>query len=353
MTHSIVLVVPGPLDARTGGSLYNRHMADALRRLGWSVSVRELAGAFPRPDAASLEEAARTFSALPSGATVVVDGMALSAMPDIVERESARLHIVALVHLPIAADVGLDADTAALFEAWERRALEASRLVVVTGSAALPLLARYALPDQRVVVVEPGTHPVPLARGSGDATPHLLCVATLNVGKGHEILLRALASLGPRACWRLTCAGSITRHPATAAHLRALARELGLESLVSFAGDLDADALERCYDTADLFVLATLQETYGMSVAEALAHGLPVVSTRTGSIPALVGDDAGLLAPPGDVAAFADALSRAIADAELRARLAAGAHRVRDRLPTWDHAAARLATALEGSLTHG
>jgi glycosyltransferase involved in cell wall biosynthesis len=349
----MVLVVPGRLDARTGGSLYNRHMADALRRRGWLVDVRELRGNYPRPDAAALDEAARTLAALPSGVMVVVDGMALSAMPDIVEGESSRLCIVALVHLPIAADVELDDHTAARFEASERRALEASRLVVVTGEATIPLLARYALPADRVVVVEPGTHPASLARGSVGTTLQLLCVATITPGKGHDVLVRALAACGARADWRLTCAGSLTRDRATAAHVRALVAELGLEDRVSFVGDLDAGALERCYDAADLFVLATRQETFGMAVAEALAHGLPVVSTGTGAIPTLVGQQAGLLAPPGDVSALTEALARAIGDADLRARLAAGARHVRERLPTWDHAAGRMAAALEGCVTHG
>ena len=102
---------------------------------------------------------------------------------------------------------------------------------------------------------------------------------------------------------------------------------------MSLVGELDASALEDFYDRSDLFVLATLRETYGMAVAEALAHGLPVVSTRTGAIPDLVGSDAGLLVPPGDVQALTDALSRVIGDADLRARLAAGARDVRPTLP--------------------
>jgi len=353
MTRAVVLVVAGALDARTGGSLYNRYMAESLRRLGWQVDIRELDGGFPRPDAGALERAAQAFAAIPSGATVMVDGMALGAMPDIAVRESGRLRLVALVHLPIAADVGLDAVTAARFERSERRALEAARLIVVTGDAALPLLAPYALPADRVVVVEPGTSPARLARGSGEAAVHLVCVATLNPGKGHEGLLRALASLDARGGWRLTCAGSLTRHPETAARVQALARELGLDGRVTFAGDLEAAALERCYDAGDLFVLATLRETYGMAVAEALAHGLPVVATRTGAIPSLVGEEAGLVVPPGDNAALAEALARAIGDAGLRARLAAGARRVRGRLPTWDSAAARMGAALEGCVRHG
>jgi glycosyltransferase involved in cell wall biosynthesis len=65
-----------------------------------------------------------------------------------------------------------------------------------------------------------------------------------------------------------------------------------------------------------------------------MAHGLPVVATTGGAIPELVPDSAGLLVPPGDVAALAGALRRLIADAPLRARLAAGAAAV--VLPSWD-----------------
>ena len=127
----------------------------------------------------------------------------------------------------------------------------------------------------------------------------------------------------------------------------------GLEDRVSFAGELDAAALAALYDTADLFVHATLHETYGMVVAEALARGLPVVSTATGAIPDLVGADAGLLVRPGDPDALTDALSTVLGDDDPRERLAAGARRVRDRLPTWDDAAAKMAAALARLETDG
>ena len=121
---------------------------------------------------------------------------------------------------------------------------------------------------------------------------------------------------------------------------------------MSFPGELDADALEACYSRADVFVLATLHETYGMAVAEALAHGLPVVSTRTGAIPALVGEGAGgagragILVAPGDHGALAAALSQVIGDSRLRVRLADGARRVRECLPTWETASDKMAAAL-------
>ena len=112
----------------------------------------------------------------------------------------------------------------------------------------------------------------------------LLAVATLNPNKGHEILLEALAAI-PHKNWHLTCAGSVTRHPATVDRVRAAIRRLQLDDRVTLVGELDAVTLHECYDRADVFVLATRQETYGMAVAEALARGLPVVSTTTGAIP--------------------------------------------------------------------
>ena len=383
--HPITFFVPGPLDARTGGTIYDCRMAAALRARGCRVQVVELDASFPQPTPAALDDAGRALASSAPGTIAVIDSLAFGAMPALVAREAPRLRIVALIHLPLAATFGLDREMASRFEAGERRALHAAALVVVTGKAALPLLARYELPHDRIVVVEPGTDPAPLARGSGPAeaghhvpgyghhvlgsasyvasglpvrsslgeggsrTLELLCVGTLNPIKGHEMLLDALAAV-PSRSWHLTCAGSLARDPATASRVRTAMARLGLEDCVTLAGDLDDTALAACYDRADLFVLATRQETYGMAVAEALARGLPVVSTMTGAIPELVGSEAGVLVPVGDTAALTaaltTALTRVLEDPLLRARLAEGARRVRDRLPTWDEAADRMATAL-------
>ena len=85
-----------------------------------------------------------------------------------------------------------------------------------------------------------------------------------------------------------------------------------------------------------------------MAVAEALAHELPIVATMTGAIPDLIGDEAGLLVPVGDRDALAAALAHVIGDDSLRARLAEGARRRRDRLPSWDSAARLMSSALNG-----
>jgi glycosyltransferase involved in cell wall biosynthesis len=351
MKNAAVFVVPGNIDARTGGYIYDRRIGDGLRARGWSIDVQSLDDTFPRPTPSAIAHATDVFAALTAGTVVVVDSLALGAIPEILEQHRSRLRIVALMHLPLAADIGIDELTAAQFATAERRALGAATLVIVTGRATLPLIAGYDVPAVRVVVVEPGTDPAPLARGSGTSRVELLSVGTLNPGKGYEELLNALKGVGSRD-WHLTCAGSLTRHPPTVARIRALVRERELDEHVSLVGELDAEQVEEHYARADVFVLATFRETYGMAVAEALAHGLPVVSTSTGAIPTLVGTDAGLLVPPGDVQALSAALSRVIGDAHLRSRLAEGARRVRPCLVSWEQAVDTFASALE-SMTRG
>jgi glycosyltransferase involved in cell wall biosynthesis len=356
----ITFAVPGPLDARTGGSIYDCRMAAALRAHGCRVDVVELDASFPYPTREALGHAGRALASIDEGTIAVVDSLAFGAMPELIVREAARLRIVALMHLPLAATFGLDRDAAARFEADERRVLHAAALIVVTGKAAVALLARHNLPEDLIAVIEPGTDPAPLARGSGPATAghyfrrttELLCVGTLNAIKGHDMLLEALAAV-PHQNWHLTCAGSLTRDPATADRIRAVMTRLDLDDRVTLAGDLDRTALAGCYDRADLFVLATRQETYGMAVADALARGLPVVATKTGALPELVGREAGVLVPVGDTTALTTALTRVLDDTALRVQLAEGARRVRDRLPTWDEAAGRMAAALASIHTHG
>jgi glycosyltransferase involved in cell wall biosynthesis len=332
--RSAVLVAPAPLDARTGGYIYNRRIAAGLGDAGWHVEMLALDPSFPHPTAAAIDHAARTLAAVPAGTVAIVDSLALGALGDVVRREASRLRIAALMHQPRGG-------------AAEASALRGAALVVLTGTAALPAVQQQGVPLHRVVVVEPGTDrptvPPRSARRGGPV--QLLSVATINAGKGHEVLLRALASLRPDA-WRLTCAGSLTRDAATAERVRHLPAALGVQDRVAFTGDLDAAALGALYAGADVFVLATRQETYGMAVAEALAYGLPVVATTTGAIPALVGHDAGVLVPVDDVDALAGALARVVEDEGLRERLAGAARRRRDQLPTWQDASRRFADAL-------
>lgn len=339
------VLVPGDLATRTGGYVYARRILAGLESRGWRIQVHSLDGRFPHPTVAALAEAERVLALIPSGRTVLVDGLALGAMPEIVERFAERLDLIALVHHPLALETGLAPSDAARLRVSERRALAAVRQVVTTSGSTAVALADYGVESARIRVVVPGTDPAPLVEGSGSACLDLLCVATLTPRKGHSVLFDALSQLRDLP-WRLTCVGSDRRDPDHAAVLRARLEALDLADRIRLTGELDEAALDRHYQTADACVLASHHEGYGMVLAEALARGLPIVSTSAGAIPETLPDGAGLLVPPGDPDALAAALRRVIQDDALRASLRQGARRARAELPTWDTACEAFAEAL-------
>jgi glycosyltransferase involved in cell wall biosynthesis len=342
MTRPIELVVPGPLDQRTGGYIYDRRMVEKLRAQGWPVTVHELTGRCPIVDEGTIAAARAVLEKMPVGSLPVIDGLALAAFAEL------RLPQpwVALVHHPLALETGLGAAQAEGLAAIERRALATASRLIVTSPQTRRDLAGYDIEAARVGVVLPGTDPAPLARGSGGSELALLCVASLTPRKGHLVLLGALAALRDLA-WRLTCVGSPERDPATAAAIRAALPSLRLEDRARLIGEQTEAGLQPFYDAADLFVLASHHEGYGMVLAEALARGLPIVSTTAGAIPDTVPAAAGILVSPGDPHTLAVALRRVLTDPGLRHELAAGARAARRTLPSWDDAVRAFASELD------
>ena len=339
------LLVPGPLDQRTGGYVYDARIVAGLRGLGWSVEVHSLVGVFPDADTRASRSLSATLAGLPDGARVVIDGLAMGGLPEPVRAARERLRILALVHHPLADETGLDAAHRARLTALEREALGGCAGVLVTSEFTAARLGAYGVAPARVRAVRPGTDPVRLAEGPGlGEPPVLLCVASVIPRKGQDVLVRALARLRDMP-WTGVCAGSLDRAPGYARTVQALAVGAGLADRVRFVGECEPASLDDHYHHASLFVLPSHYEGYGMALAEALARGLPVVSTTGGAIPHTVPADAGLLVPPGDVAALAAALRRVMADETTHAALAAAAQRHARRLPDWSQAARAFAAA--------
>jgi len=343
--NKLHLLLPGAINAATGGTLYDRQIADGLRSLGWDVRVRCLDESFPVPTEAALSDAARALADIGDGARVLVDGLALGAMPALVANQRDRLRLIALVHHPLALETGLDPALARALHRSESAALRHVRRVVVTSPSTARLLDGFGVAATDINVIEPGTEPAALATGSGQGPLHLLCVGTVTPRKGHLLLIKALAGL-QHLKWRLTCAGSLERDPTTAAALHRHIGTLGLEHRVQLLGEVPHADMAQLYASADLFVLPSLFEGYGMAYAEALAYGLPVLGSRAGAIPDTVPADAGLLVETGSTSALAAALEQLIKDPKLRERLAAGARRARSQLPTWEDRARCFAEVL-------
>jgi glycosyltransferase involved in cell wall biosynthesis len=192
-------------------------------------------------------------------------------------------------------------------------------------------------------VAEPGADPAALAAGS-ESGGALLCVAAVTRDKGHDVLLEALADLHC-SC---TCVGSLDRDPAFAATVQRRAQGLP----VSFTGPRTGAELDRAYAEADLLVLASHAETYGMVVTEALARGISVVAPAVGGVPETLGrtaggDVPGMLFPPGDARALARTLRRWFGEPELRHRLRRAARERREELAGWETTAAAVARVLD------
>jgi glycosyltransferase involved in cell wall biosynthesis len=339
-------LVPGDPATRTGGFIYDRRIVQSLRQQGWTVTVHVLTGDFPEANVATRDRAGRLFASLPADTLLVIDGLALAALSDRLGEFTDVLRLVALVHHPVALETGLTMTQQQRLRDRETRALAHIRRVIVTSAATAHLLPDYGVTPDRLVVVPPGTDPAPLASGSGGGTLNLFCAATLTPRKGHAVLFEALATLTNRA-WTLDCAGSLARDPMTVAALRRQLAVLGLSERVRLLGELDDAGLTTGYDRADVFVLPSWFEGYGMVLAEALARGLPVISTQAGAIPDTVPPTAGLLVPPGDSQALRVALAWILDDRDLRERLAAGARAIRETLPDWHAAGTAFAVALQ------
>lgn len=347
--YRLDFVVPGSLSTMTGGYHYDRRIINALRARGWTVSVHELDASFPTPSAAALADAQSRFSAFEDGAWVLVDGLAFGALPDLAETEANRLNLVALVHHPLALETGLTTRQAAQMWQAEQRALACAKRIVVTSTATIADLKRLGRTNTCCRVVAPATDPARLSSGSGNDTTNLFCVGSLTARKGHLDLITALGGLRDLN-WQLACAGSTVRDPATAGLVRALIDQLQLSDRIELLGEVSDQALESHYHGADVFVLASHHEGYGMVFDEALAHGLPVVATQVGAIVQAVPERARLTAKPGDIRALSNALRLVITDQPRRVEMQ-NAARAASRMPrSWEQAGREFEAALMADL---
>ncbi len=345
MTRELTLAFPGRLETKTGGYAYDRRLIAGLGDLGWAVRPLSLGPGFPDPSAAQRREAQLRLSALPDGAPVIIDGLAFGVLDDWAAREAARLRIVALVHHPLALETGIGASRAERLRESERNALSfATHILVTSPATARALESGYGIGADKLTVALPGTDlALPKERCGTDPTPHILSVGTLTPRKGHDVLVAALKRIEDLD-WRATIVGGRAFDPATACALEQQVAALDLCQRILLAGECEDTA--RFFSGADLFALASRYEGYGMVFAEALAHGVPIVACRAGAVPEVVPQDAGILVPVDDEAAFAAALRHLLCDADARRRYITGARRAGAALPRWPETARIVANCL-------
>lgn len=341
MNHPpIHFVVPAGIDdpARpSGGNRYDRRVIGALAELGRDVHEHRTAGP------ADLD---RVLAGLPEGSVAVVDGLLGSAAPGPLARAAGRLRVVVLLHMPFA-----EASPDESVRRDERAALQAASGVVTTSAWARDWVVReHGLCPELVRVATPGVDPAPVTWAFPPGG-RLLCGAAVTRAKGHDTLFSALAQVADLD-WYLTCAGTLDLEPDFVAGLRELAVRSGIADRVELTGPLTEEQVRFELTSSDLLVSASRRESYGMTVTEALAHGVPVLVTDVGGHleavgPPTAGTRAGVLVPPDDPDLLATALREWLGDRNLRKRLRIAASRRRTTLGSWADTAGRVAEAVD------
>jgi len=328
---TVFFAVPDTVDDPervSGGNVYDRRLRDGLEASGWNVRML--------PVAERVGALRRTLAGVPGDALVVVDGLLVARETGAVAAEARRLRCTILTHM-IDGEFG-DAERA------DYRA--APQVIATSGWTRAELIAQDAAEPHAIAVAHPGTDESAPSSPSPSGG-RLLCVGAIAPHKGQDLLVEALSGFADRPGWTCTVAGSLTTDPGFVAALRARIEAAGLADRVVLAGVLSGDALAEAYARADLVIQPSRLESYGMAVADALAHGIPVLVTEVGGLPEAIGvNDAAMIVPPDDPWAIRVVLQRWWVSAELRRALHDEALRARGARRTWTAAVDAVTAAL-------
>lgn len=348
----VAFAIPGDITAPTGGYAYARKVLEMLADYGVQPHHVPLPGSFPRPGPSDIARTRHIFAQLDPATTALIDGLAYGAMPpELVD--AITQPIIALVHHPLAYETGITAEDARRFDAYERHALARARHAIVSSPTTARLLtAEYGVPPGKISIAEPGTTPALRAKGSRTqaATPQQLPLQLLAVGsvvprKGYLDLVNALQPL-QHLDWHLTIAGAIDRDSKHARELRELILVSGQRGRITLTGALPDRDLHQLYTNADVFVMSSHYEGYGMVISEAIARGLPIVCTTGGAMADTAPDAVAIKVPPSTPESLSGALAEIISDDELRLRLATSSWQAATGLPRWEASVERIARTI-------
>jgi len=262
--------------------------------------------------------------------------------------------VIATVHHPLPIDKQAFVEQAANFRErfmWRRlysftgmqdrvvRRLD--RIIAVSAASAEQTRQTYGIDEDRLRIVYNGVDTDSFSRQDGvEKEPNSLIMVgrTEDRKKGILFLLKALQLLKDEVDVKLTI---VDDKPPGVVYAPRLIREYGLDGRVVFTGRINVEELVRRYSAAEVAVVPSVYEGFGFPAAEAMACEVPVIATRGGALPEVVGEDGetGVLVPPQDPHALAGAIKRLLADGELRRRLGKSGRERIVRHFTWEEAA--------------
>ena len=336
--------IPGDIDQKTGGYIYEKSLLLALREGGRPVAHLELPGSFPEAPAADMARAVAELAALPPDQPVILDGLVYGSI-DTTGLATVKAPLVAMIHHPLGLETGLSPARAAELLRLEAANLAlAAHVVVPSPHTARILAADFGVPSDRITIALPGfAEPDPVRTPL--TPPLILAVGLIALRKGHDVLIRALARIADLR-WQAQIVGG-THDATVGAALRAQIADAGLGPRITMRGRMETEDLATLYQQATIFALATRYEGYGMVFGEALLHGLPIVTCNGGAVPETVPPGAGLLVEVDDDRAFGEALRHLLTDRDARCAMAATATAAGHALPRWSDTARVMGAVLD------
>jgi len=335
----IAFVIPGDINLPTGGYRYDREIIRALRQEGSDIKLISHEGTYPRPSTDDLARAIASVDAMDKADIAVVDGLLGGAAPNFMKKLSTRMPTVALIHHPLCLENGLDENVVQALEGSERKSLAFVDGIITTSPATTRTVSEiFSYPIEKISTVIPGVERGKRSIGNSGGTIKLLCTGSIIERKGHEYLISALASL-KHLDWRLDCIGSTEFDKKLFEKLQAKVMNENLGDRIVFHGSVSQESMEQAYASADVFVLPSLYEGYGMVYAEAIVRGLPVIGTTAGAIPQTVPESCGILVEPAHMNDLADALAEMISNTTTRETFRKGAVTAEPYFPDWKSSA--------------
>lgn len=336
----IAKLVMGDINRLTGGYLYERKLIEYLRGKGVEVdvvSIREKPYPYLFHLFSNLSLILRFFRRSKRYAFVLEDEMAHPALFlfNFWLRYVKRTKIVVIVHLLWwKAAKGWKAH---FIRCIEKVMFKSAHLIIANSKHTKEEIKGMGIPGDFIEVVYPGFDALSVKRGMvrrRHECINLLSVAICDPRKGLDTLLEATRRLNnPKI--KLDVVGDDSSEYCKRLKKRVAA--WGLEEKVIFHGVVGLEELSRFYSEADIFVLPSLYEPFGIVFAEAMSFGLPIIATNAGGIPELVEDGGnGFLVPPGDVDSLAEAIDKLASNAELRERFGRRSYERSEKLNTWE-----------------
>ena len=233
----------------------------------------------------------------------------------------------------------------------ERMYLSMSDEIVTSSDFSSREIRSLGIEPGRVHVHSPGLDKAELTRlsSSEEATdgPKIICVANFIPRKGILFLIEAFARVSTDD-FTLHLAGNCKKQSTYYAKLRRRACELGIEKKVFFHKGKDRETIKRLYSNSDIFVLPSLNETFGIVLIEAMHYKLPIVAANSTAIPDLLEEGVnGLLVPCRDSLSLAEAIQTLIDNPQLRKDMGESGYRKVSHSFCWDETCNGIVQLLE------